>query len=219
MKHVEDAAAEGFLGRNPGRPLGCRIPEHDPLVAVDGDDPVRDIAEDRDAALTLQLDLLVELGLREGNRRVRGERAEGLDFLLLPGSRAAGVDREYALQVALGAQQRHREVRGVASRQHRVALEQNLVAAHILDRNRRPRMNDRAGGPRVDRNSRPAGLRRTLADGRRRHELVVLEQPNRSGVGAQERGRLFDDLVQDGARLQLTGEEAARVGELLGEQS
>ena len=47
----------------PGDPLGGGVPEHDLALAIDGDDPVGDVREDRLAALLLVADALVELGV------------------------------------------------------------------------------------------------------------------------------------------------------------
>ena len=91
-----------------GDPLGGRVPEDDFALAVDGDDPVGDVGQDRDAALLLERDALVELGARERGRRVAGEGRERLDLLLAPGARAAAVDREHALHRSLGADERER---------------------------------------------------------------------------------------------------------------
>ena len=78
----------------------ARVPEHDAAVAVDGDDAVGDVREDREAALLLERDALVELGVRERGRRVRGERHERLDLLLAP---ACAARRAYTASTPCGA--------------------------------------------------------------------------------------------------------------------
>jgi hypothetical protein len=75
LEHFGHRPAQGLFGRHARDPLGGRVPEDDLLVAVDCDDPVGDVAEDGDAALALERDLLVELGLREGDRGVRASAA------------------------------------------------------------------------------------------------------------------------------------------------
>ena len=94
--------AERVGGGDAGDPLGGRVPEDDLALAVDGDDSVGDVRQDRDAALLLERDALVD-GARERGRRVPGERRERLDLLLPPGTRAAAVDRQHALHRSLGA--------------------------------------------------------------------------------------------------------------------
>ena len=127
--------AERVVGRDAGDPLGGGVPEHDLALAVDGDDPVGDVGEDRHAALLLERDALVELGARERGRGVAGEGRERLDLLLAPGARRAAVDREHALDGALGADERRGHAGGVAGGEHRVGLQQALVVAGV----RRPR--------------------------------------------------------------------------------
>jgi hypothetical protein len=58
-----------------GDPLGARSRAR-PSVAVDGDDAVGDVGEDRVAALAVDGDRREELGVRERGRRVRRERVE-----------------------------------------------------------------------------------------------------------------------------------------------
>ena len=86
LEDLGGRAPERLVGRNAGDPLGGRVPDDDAPVAVDGDDPVGDVRQDGGALLVLERDSLVELGVRERDRRVRGERGERLDLLLSPGS-------------------------------------------------------------------------------------------------------------------------------------
>ena len=74
LEHLGNGSAHRLLGRDARDPLRGGVPEHDPLVAVDGDDSVGDVAENGNAAPPLQLDLLVQLGLREGDGRVGSQR-------------------------------------------------------------------------------------------------------------------------------------------------
>jgi hypothetical protein len=50
---------------------------------------------------------------------------------------------------------------------------------------------------------------------RPRHQLVLLECPHGTGVCPEQRRRLLHDLFEDGSRVQLGGESAARARELL----
>src|SRR5438045_2446213 len=102
--------AERLLLRDAGDLLGGLVPEDDVALAVDGDDAVGDVGEDREAPLLLERDPLVELGVRERGGSVPGERAKRLDLLRPPGARALAVDREDAVQRALRADERHAEV-------------------------------------------------------------------------------------------------------------
>ena len=188
------------------------------LVPVDGDDAVGDVAEDGDAALPLERDLLVQLGLRVCDRGVRGERDESLDLLLLPGPLPAGEDREHALELALGAEERHREVRGVAaassgspaSSASSPATSRMATGARELDHG--------PARPGVGRHSRARDLGLAGADCRGGDELVAVEQSDQRGIRAQQHRRLLDHLVEHRSGLELAREEAAGVGQLLGEQ-
>ena len=98
LEHLHGRAAERGGGRDSGDRLGGLVPEHDLAVPVDGDDPVGDVGENRDAPLPLDRDSLVELGVREHRRRVPGQRDQRLDLLLPPGARALRVDGQHAVQ-------------------------------------------------------------------------------------------------------------------------
>ena len=120
---VRGLTAERVLPGHARDLLGRGVPEHDPALAVDGDDAVGDVREDRDAALPLERDPLVELGVRERRRRVRRQRHERLDLLLQPAPRIAAVHGEDTVQRALGADERHAEVGVVAGLEQRVGGE------------------------------------------------------------------------------------------------
>ena len=109
LQHLRGRAPER-LGRGHASDLfRGGVPEDDVALAVDSDNAVGDVPEDRRVLLLLERDTLVQLGVRERRRGVRGERAQRLDLLLAPGARTAAVDREHAVQRALGADERDAE--------------------------------------------------------------------------------------------------------------
>ena len=171
--------------------------------------------EDRDAALLLERDALVELGARERGRCVAGEGRERLDLLLAPGPRRAAVDREHALHGTLGADERRGHAGGVAGGEHRVGLQEPLVLAGVRDRDRRARLDGIAGEARCRGDARVEHVLRLLAHCRRCYQLVALEQPDHRRVGVEQRRRLADDLVEHGGRVELGGELRAGARELL----
>ena len=79
----------------------------------------------------------------------------------------------------------------------------------------------RAAGQHLAR--RPAGERRALAGQqlvdvalhRAHDQAVALDQPQRAGVGHEQRGRLRDDLAQHGGRVEVGGDQAADALQLL----
>ena len=81
VQDVLDRAAERVGAGDAGDPLGGSVPEDDVRVAVDGDDAVGDVREDRVAALAVDGDRREELRVRERGRRVRRERLERLDLV------------------------------------------------------------------------------------------------------------------------------------------
>src|SRR5439155_7551712 len=89
---------ESLLLRDAAGLLRGAIPDHDLALAVDGDAPVRDLREDREAPLLLERDPLVELRVRERGRGVRGEGEQGLDLLLAPLARPAAVHGKHAVE-------------------------------------------------------------------------------------------------------------------------
>jgi hypothetical protein len=107
LQDLRHSAAERFLGRDAADLLGGRIPEDDVAVAIDGDDAVGDVGEDRLTPLLLLGDALVELGAREDRGRRRGERRERLHLVLAPGSHCGVVDREHSAQPAAVKEHRH----------------------------------------------------------------------------------------------------------------
>ena len=162
---------------------------------------------------------LVELGVRERGRRVRGERRERLDLLLAPGARAAAVDREHAVHAALRADERDAEVRGVAGGEQRVGLASRSLAGDVgtatgvRDWTTSP-ASRAVDGARASR----ARLGASAAAG-----VTTSSSPSSSRidarVGAEQRRRLRDDLVEHGLRVELGGEQAAGAGELLRERA
>ena len=121
LEHL-DAASDpsAAADRDPGDRLGGVVPEHDLALAVDGDDPVGDVREDRVAALPLDRDPLVELGVREHRGGVPGQCRQRLDLLLAPDARALRVDREHTLEPLLGPTRGTPRYAGVAGGQHGV---------------------------------------------------------------------------------------------------
>ena len=104
LQHVDRRASERDRGRDAGDHLGGAVPEDDLAVAVDGDDPLGDVGEDRDRPLPLERDALVQLRVRERRRRAGGHGEQRLDLLLPPLARHGGVDGEHAR----GSLPRHR---------------------------------------------------------------------------------------------------------------
>ena len=105
------------LGRRDARDaLGGGVPEHDGALAVDGDDPVGDVGQDRLALPLLDRDALVELRVGERRGGVSGEREQRVDLLPAPLPRPGRQRGEHAVDVALGPEQRHADVRAVAAR-------------------------------------------------------------------------------------------------------
>ena len=93
---------------------------HDPVVAIDGDDPVGDVREDGDALFALQGDATVELGIGERDGDACGQRSQRLALLISPGAWTACVHREDAVDGALAAGNGDREEGTVAGREDRV---------------------------------------------------------------------------------------------------
>jgi len=193
--------------------------EHDLALAVDRDDPVGDVGEDGEAALLLERDALVELGVRERRRRVRRERGQRVDLLGQPGAGLERVDREDAVDRAFRADQRDAEEGAVTRAEDRIGGDVTVVDLDVVDRDRRARLDDVA--------EQPAGRRRTGTERRLgpgagaalHDQLVAHQQPNRAGFGAEQRGRLLHHLVEDGRRVELGREQAARSRQLLRERA
>src|SRR3989440_4050851 len=214
-EHLRRRVPERLLLRDAGDLLGRLVPEDDVALAVDGDDAVGDVGEDREAPLLLERDPLVELGVRERRRGVPGERPQRLDLFRPPRPGALAVDREDSVQGALGSDERHAEVRRAAVREHRVGADEPRIVGRALDRDRRPRLHDvageraRGGRARAERRLRGLPLRG------RDDELVLLQDADRARLGADEPRRLLDDLVEDRGGIELGREQAARPRELL----
>ena len=177
--------------RDAGDPLGGRVPEDDPLVAVDGDDPVGDVREDGDAALALERDLLVELGLREGDRSVR-RRARRAPRSPPPATSAAGARRQPARRGARPRRRRaarrgRRRSRARAAARPRAADRLRLTSSRRQRRtrsgHRRRRAGDRPASRALDlrpRRLRAAARRRA----RRRRAAGSTRRRRRSSAGA-----------------------------------
>ena len=138
LQDLRHAAPERFLGRDAADLLGGRVPQDDVPVAVDGDDAVRDVGEDRLAPLLLFRDSLVELGAREDRRRSRGECRERLDFVLAPGPHGGVVDREHAAQAASVEEHRDGDAGDHPVREQRVFVREPRRLPRIRDGVRSP---------------------------------------------------------------------------------
>ncbi len=195
------------------------VPEDDLAVAVDRDDAVGDVGEDRHRALALERDALVELGVRERGRRARGDGEQRLDLLLAPLARLDGVDGEDADGRSLRPTDGHAEEGRMARPEHRVESAQALVLACLRERHRRAGLDDVAREPAAGRAARAESVRRSVALGGSDHELVAVEQVERGGVGVDERGRLLHDLVEHGRRVELAREQPAGARQLLRERA
>ena len=155
--------------------------------AVDGDDAVGDVREDRDAALALERDALVQLRVRERRGRARREREQRVDLLLAPRARLRGVDGEHAARRALRRPRAARRGRprcppasiGSSSRRRE-------SAARVLERDGRTRLHDVAGEPRARRAARADRLVRAASRRRAHDELAVVEDPDRARVGVEQ---------------------------------
>ena len=120
---------------------------------------------------------------------------------------------------ALGADQGDAEEGAVTGAKDRVGVGVPVVVLDVVDRDRGARLDDVS--------QQPAGRRRAGAERRLRpwagpaleDQLVVGEQSNRAGFGAEERRRLLHDLVEHRRRIELGREQAARACELLRERS
>ena len=147
LEHVDRRAAERGLGGDARDPLRRRVPEHDASLAVDGDDAVGDVGEDRDRPLPLERDALVQLGVRERRRRARGDGLQRLDLLLPPLARLLGVDGEDAGDGAFGRGDGDAEEGGVPGGEHRVERAEPLLGAGVRERDRHARLHDVAREP------------------------------------------------------------------------
>ena len=179
-------------------PFRGRVPEHDPAVAIDGDDPVGDVGEDRLAALLLVADALVEVGVDAGGGGVRSERVQA------PrppprATRAAAVSRRRGCRAPpprarASARRDSRRSRRRASRRPRPPR----VAADVGDRARRARLDEVADEPRgrarASRARRPHPGRRPPA---RRPRLPPARgpRPRRRRGSSTHAARLVEHVV------------------------
>ena len=203
--------------RDASDPLRGRIPEDDLALAIDRDDPVGDVGEDRLAPLLLVADLLVEVGVR-ARRGSRGrQRLQRLRLLLEPVTRALGIDGEDPLRGSVRPDDRHAEIGGIPRGQHRVDLSDARVGADVCDRACRARLHDVSDQPGGRGGSRAERLRLTGPCGGPHDDLVVLEHAHGGAVGLDERGCQPRALIEDRVRVELPCQLASRAGELLRE--
>ena len=139
-------AADRIRGPDAGNPLRSLVPEQDPALAIDGNDPVGDVREDGDAALLFERDALVQLRARKGGGGVAGKRRERLDLLGLPSARVLRIDRQDALHASLGADERHGKEGAVSGGERRVRGAGPL-AFDVPDRDRCARLDRVRGCP------------------------------------------------------------------------
>ena len=198
-----------------GTPVICSaidVPEDDPVLAVDGDDAVGDVGEDRAAPLLLLGDALVELGVRDRGRGGRRARAdERLHLVVAP---APAGRWQYTASTPYRPppwrDQRDGHAGGRSPLQQRSPRASRACSARVLDRERRPRLRDGAGDCRrgaraACRPSRsvpgPAAARTTSSS--------PLEEPDHGGVGVEQARRLARDLLEHDRRVEARGEERA----------
>ncbi len=191
---------------NPGHPLGGRVPEDDLALAIDGDDAVGDVRQDRLAPLLLLADALIELGVHPRAGRCCRKRQQDLFLLRPPDSRPHRVDGEDALHRSVRTDHRDAEVRGVAGREHRVCVADPSVVPDVGDRPRGARLHDVADEPGRRGRARTDRLELALTRGRAPDHLVALEQPNRGASGLEQLdGGAYGDVEQV-VRVELAGE-------------
>ena len=116
--------------------FGGGVPEDDLAVPVDRDDAVCDVGKDRNAALLLEGDARIELGVRKRCRRVPRKRKQRLDLFGPPPAGLARVDGQHARERAFGTGQRDAEKRRIAGQENRVGACHTFVAADVFDRER-----------------------------------------------------------------------------------
>jgi hypothetical protein len=215
LQNLERCPAERFRRRHPRDAGGGCVPDDDAALAVDGDDPVGDIRQDRDALLVLQRQPLVELGVRERNRRAHRERPERLDLLVAPNPRLSSVHREHTMQRPFGSRERHAQIGTEPLRDDRISVGPKRVGRDVLACDGGTELHDIAAEPAGRRRSRANGVLDAVPRRRADHELAFLEHRDRARVGAQERRRLPDDLVEHRERVELRRKRAARPRKLL----
>src|SRR5438270_11665629 len=97
----------------------------------------------------------------------------------LPRARALAVDREDAVERALGPDERHAEVRSAPGCEHRVGGGEPGIFLRALQRERRARLDDVARETGRRGRARPERRLGGLTLGRGHDELVLLEDPDR----------------------------------------
>ena len=216
MEHLRGRPPDRVGCPDAGDPLSRVVPEHDPTLAIDGHDPIRDVREDGKAAFLLERDALVQLRARKRGGGVPGKGVERLDFIALPAPRPPRIDGQDTLRASLRTHERHCQEGAVPSCQGRVRGGWPL-AFDVPDRDRGQRLNRVRRRPARGRRARVEQIVRQLSARRTDDELVILEQANDGGIGPEESGRLGDDLVEDCSRIELGGEQSARTRQLLRE--
>ena len=216
LEHLDRRAAERVLRRDAGDLLGGLVPEHDLALAVDGDDAVGDVREDREAALLLERDALVQLGVRQRRGRARREREHRLDLLLAPRARLARRRRRGRRAARPPARRAGR--RGTR-RCRRSASGRARAGA---GRRRRPRaqpasgLHDVAGQPA---RSRGCGCRAPRRLPRPSAALTTSSSSSSTRIAhasaLHELRRLLHDLVEHGGRVELGREQTAGARQLL----
>jgi hypothetical protein len=216
------------LGRRPpegiglvdaGHPLGGRVPEDDLALAIDGDDAVGDVGQDRLAPLLLLTDALIELGVHAGAGRRRRECQQDLFLLRPPDARAHGVDGEDPLHRPVRADHGHAEVPGVAGREHRVGLTDSSVVTDVGDRPRGTRLHDVADEPGSRRRARTDRLPLPIAYRGAPDHLVALEQPNRGASDLKQLDGGAHSDIEQVVRVELARQLDAGSRKPLGERA
>ena len=119
----------------------------------------------------------------------------------------------------IGLCERHAEIAGVARREQRVEVAQTRVRAGVLERDRRARLHDVPGEPRVRRAPRVDGRVSAKAAGGRDDERTVVENMDRAGVRVEQFLRLRNHLVEYRLRIELGRQQPPHAGELLCERT
>ena len=186
-------------------------------VAVDGDDAVGDVREDRNALLALDA--------RRAGRARRSQSATDA-FAASATSACISSSRHARARARRPRARRAARPRGPASgtpRYAAVARGEHGVRRRASDGS--CPTSSYATGARDWTTSPPSQpvdgervaerLLGALAGRRRDDELVAVERRERRGVGAQQSCRLLDDLLEHRGRVELRREQAARARELL----
>ncbi len=163
-EHLVGRPAERVVGRDAGDLLGRLVPQDDAPVAIDRDDAVGDVGEDREAAFLLERDALVQLGVRRAPPMCsRQARASPRSPLAATG--AARVRTRRARRAERPPDRRAGR-RGTRCDRPRASGRAHAAArsdAGILERDRRSRLHDVAGEQRRRCDARPDGVVRARA--------------------------------------------------------